>query len=113
MDFDERKSHMHTVVQPRMSAQFQRFDPVRFADFACETCHGDTAIDRRYAMPNPDLPLVDASGIYRKHRKKTPEMAAFMWEEVEPTMAELIGLPRHVVRHKRGFHCGNCHPRVK
>jgi len=89
MDHDERLEYMATVVSPRMKTVFQNFDPERFADFNCATCHGEGA-SGDFEMPNPELPELDASKLYKKHRKATPEITKLMWKEVEPTMGELL-----------------------
>jgi hypothetical protein len=105
MSTGERIEHMSSVVAPRMQAHFQEFDRARFSDFGCPTCHGASAEDGSFAMPNPDLPHLDPSSFYKKHRKESPEIARFMWKVVEPEMANLLGLPRG----EDGFHCANCH----
>ena len=109
MSEKERGEHMGAVVLPRMKALFQEFDGERFADFSCGTCHGAGAEDGSFEMPNPGLPHLDASGLYKKHRKATPENADFMWKEVEPEMAQLLGLPRYSFVRKSGFGCAECH----
>lgn len=109
MDAGARARHMTKVVMPAMKAEFQAFDAERFADFNCATCHGAGAKARGYAMPNPELPVLHPSGIYREPRKNHPEMADFMWDRVEPKMAELLGKPRYVVAHDKGFNCSGCH----
>ena len=109
MNDKERAEHMGAVVLPRMKALFQEFDGERFADFSCGTCHGPGAEDGSFEMPNPGLPHLDPSGVFKKHRKATPEIADFMWKEVEPEMAKLLGLPRYSFVKKTGFGCGDCH----
>jgi hypothetical protein len=103
---DERMTHMKTVVAPRMKSMFQEFDGERFADFSCETCHGPGAAEETYALPNPELPQLDESKYYKKHREATPEMVDFMWKEVEPTMAELLGVTHGM---KGDMNCSSCH----
>jgi len=105
MTGDERAAHMHEVVAPAMRTAFQAHDAQRFADFGCKTCHGPGEQDGTFAMPNPALPYLDASLVYRKHRKATPEITKFMWKTVEPRMGELMGLPHG----DRGVHCFTCH----
>ena len=92
MDESERMEHMATVVLPRMQAVFQGHDPERFADFSCATCHGSSVADGDYAMPNPSLPVLDASSFYKKHRKGEPDMVRLMWKEVEPAMGESLAV---------------------
>lgn len=106
MQTAERLEHMSYVVAPRMKALFMEFDKERFSDFGCPTCHGAGAEDGTFAMPNHDLPELHEKGLFKKHRKETPEIAHFMWKEVEPEMATILGLPKG----EGGLHCGSCHP---
>lgn len=91
MDENARHAHMESVVLPRMKAVFQAFDAERYADFNCVTCHGRGAADGSYAMPSPDLPTLQHAGIYKKHRKETPEVAEFMWKEVQSNLGQALG----------------------
>ena len=109
MDAQARAKHMANVVMPEMKTLFQGFDGQRFGDFNCATCHGAGAKERGFAMPNPELLVLDPSRAYRKHRDEMPEIADFMWSQVEPKMAELLGKPRYVVGHDKGFNCSACH----
>lgn len=93
MDEPERMEHMAAVVMPRMQAVFQGYDPERFADFGCATCHGSGSGSGDFAMPNPGLPELDASNLYKKHRKESPEMVKLMWKQVEPAMGESLAQP--------------------
>ena len=103
---DERMTHMKTVVAPRMKAMFQEYDGERFAEFNCATCHGPGAEDETFALPNPELPHLDASKYYKKHREADPEIVHFMWKEVEPAMAEALGVTHG---EKGDMNCRSCH----
>jgi hypothetical protein len=103
----QRAEHMQQVVLPRLGGELHAFDAARFPAPGCPTCHGRGVEDGSYAMPNPELPHLDPSGFYRKHRKQNHDITDFMWRVVEPTTAELLGVPRG----KRGVHCGTCHVR--
>jgi hypothetical protein len=92
MTQDERMEHMAAVVMPRTQAVFQGYDPKRFADFSCTTCHGGGAGNGSYEMPNPALPELDASNLYKQHRKESPEMVKLMWKELEPAMGEALAM---------------------
>lgn len=106
MDHDERMEHMAAVVMPKMQAVFQGHDPDRFGDFGCATCHGGGAGNGSFEMPNPGLPELDASKLYKKHRKETPDMVKLMWKQVEPSMGDALALTY-------GFggeiSCASCH----
>lgn len=90
LDESARMEHMAAVVMPRMQAIFQGHDPDRFADFGCATCHGSGASSGDFAMPNKELPRLDASNLYKKHRKESPKLVKLMWKEVEPAMGEAL-----------------------
>lgn len=109
MDRGERAAFMAQIVLPRMREVFQAFDPERFADFDCTTCHGKDAKARGFAMPSPDLPVLDPRGIYRKHRKDPAQhaIADFMWKEVQPEMGRLLGV---TYGPKGRIDCATCHP---
>lgn len=85
--FQQRMEHMGLVVYPSMKEVFQGHDPERFAEFKCQTCHGDDAKDVNYHMPNAVTPLsaadpmADGNGI-------DEEMTKFMAETVMPKMQE-------------------------
>ncbi|MCA9694217.1 MAG: hypothetical protein KC636_31820 [Myxococcales bacterium] len=111
MNFQERRAHMTRVVLPQMKAVFQAHDPERFANFGCQTCHGQGSADGSFAMPNPDLMQFPRRGfkqeVYVPHR----EMVRFMWGEVQPKMAELLGMRESKYGRGAGFSCRNCHVR--
>lgn len=109
MDHAARHAHMQSVVLPRMRTVFQRFDSERFADFGCGTCHGDGMADGTYAMPNPNLPTLDHAGVYKTHRKESPEITRFMWKEVQSELGQSLGVtwgPNGTID------CKSCHPVV-
>ena len=107
MNESERMEHMASVVLPRMQAVFQGHDPERFADFGCATCHGSGAANGDYAMPNPALPVLDASNLYKKHRQQDPEMVKLMWKQVEPAMGEALAVTYGLGGAE--LECASCH----
>ena len=96
----QRMETMGLVVFPSMKEAFQAHDAERYADFKCQTCHGDDAKDVDYKMPNAvtplskDDPVGDGNGI-------DEEMTKFMMESVVPKMKE----------HLEGaeVNCHSCH----
>lgn len=102
---------MTTVVLPRMREVFHAHDRERYASFDCGTCHGAGADDGSWAMPNPALIQFPAKGfrkeIYAPHR----DMVRFMWTDVQPTMAELLGQRESKYGRTPGFSCRSCHVR--
>jgi hypothetical protein len=98
--FQQRMEHMGLVVFPSMKEAFQGYDADRFADFKCQTCHGDDMKDVKYEMPNaatpldPADPVADGNGI-------DEAMTKFMLESVLPKMKE------HLAGHD--VTCNTCH----
>jgi len=96
----QRMEFMGLVVYPSMKEAFAGFDGARFAEFKCQTCHGDDAKEVNYHMPNAVTPLSksdpvgDGNGI-------DPAITKFMLETVVPTMQE----------HLKGdeVDCHSCH----
>ena len=103
LDHEQRKKFMKRVVLPTMKPLFVAFDPKRFRDFDCTTCHGDRTRD--FKMPNPKLFVLP-----ERPEETLPEdkraWLMFMTSEVEPEMAKLLGLPTPTA-----FACRSCHPR--
>jgi hypothetical protein len=102
----DKTTYMIEVVEPQMRKEFQRHFPERFADFGCPTCHGAGADDGTYAMPNPNLPHLRQAGFYREHRKASPQITKFMWNDVDKSMAEMLG---KTAGHAGEFDCRSCH----
>ena len=113
LTIDQRRKHMGDHVLPVMESAFVGFDRQRFADFSCETCHGETMVERQFEMPNPDIMPLWATGtpqqqaMVREHR----EIATFMFNRVVPTMRELLGMPEFDATTGEGFSCYFCHTR--
>ena len=110
MNQEQRGHYMATVVVPRMRPMFQEFDAEEFAEFNCATCHGDTARDVGFHMPNGLHPL-NAGQIPSMFESEDPEVqrvAQFMGG-VMTTMAELVGEQPYDPETHEGFSCMNCH----
>jgi mono/diheme cytochrome c family protein len=45
---------MEARVVPTMAPLVSAFDPERYVDFGCATCHGSNARVRSFAMPNAE-----------------------------------------------------------
>src|SRR5262252_2511978 len=61
MSKDQRIDYMKSAVLPRMKQAFTNFSPDRFGKMNCVTCHGDSAADGSFKMPNPKLPKLPAT----------------------------------------------------
>jgi hypothetical protein len=107
---DERVAHMKTVVVPHMKPLFQASpDADDFKDFSCGTCHGPSAKQGNFDMPNPALPKLDPKDGFKVHMDKDPGMTKFMMETVLPEMAKTLGMTPYDPKTNSGFSCGACH----
>jgi hypothetical protein len=113
MSKDERMALMKTQVLPKMKESFQGFDAKRYADFTCKTCHGEGVKEGKFDMPNPKLPVLDATGGFKKEQQKHPKALQFMMTAVVPQMADILGLPKFDPATHQGFGCAACHTFVK
>jgi hypothetical protein len=110
MGKDQRIDYMKTVVVPRMRQVFTAFDPDRYAKMNCTTCHGDSATDGSFKMPNPKLPVLPNSPEgFKQLAASKPAVMDFMKNEVKPKMAALLGATEWTPETKTGFGCGECH----
>jgi hypothetical protein len=110
MTLEQRKAYMKTVVLPKAKELFVAFDPVRYAKFSCATCHGDSATDGTFKMPNPKLPKLPTKPEgFKQLMAEKPKVMEFMAKQVKPTMATLLGEPEWTPATKKGFGCVECH----
>ena len=113
---EQRGKYMATVVVPRMREVFRAYDANEFAEFGCKTCHGKSARERGFEMPNPELPeLPSTQEEFGKLMKDNPEWVKFMAEKVTPEMATLLGAQPFEPKNPQpgAFGCGNCHTSKK
>jgi len=93
----EQFNYMGTTVTPTMKEIFQEFDPERFANFSCNTCHPEGSKDGTYLMPDAGLmPLRDEDFPY------TSDIGQFMNQKVLPANQDMLGPPD-------GGPCLECH----
>lgn len=114
MTFDERKRYMGEQVMPVMAPMFENYDMGEFSGFSCDTCHGEDMQERAFAMPNPGLPALHATGTPEQQQmvEEHPEMVRFMFNDVLPTMQTLLGAEPFDEETGLGFSCFACHPRA-
>jgi len=112
MNHEQRLAFMKETVLPAMKTSFQEFDPKKFAEFNCKTCHGAGAQDGSFKMPNPALPVLpsmDKFMAFAKDPKHEP-WVKFMAEKVKPQMAKLLQKPEFDPQTNTGeFGCTACH----
>jgi hypothetical protein len=105
LDHAQRIEFMKQKVVPTMKPIFQAHDANDFADFGCQTCHGDGAKEGHFDMPNPRLPKLNFQDM-SKFKKADLQ---WMDKQVEPTMARMLGLPPYSKDQPEGFGCPTCH----
>lgn len=112
MDAAEREFYMVGHVLPITTEIFRDFDQHAFAEFECESCHGEEAEAHDFAMPPPDLPVVPEPGTeaYGIMENDQPRMVHFMEAQVMPTTATLLGFELRDAETGEGFGCNDCHP---
>lgn len=112
MGAEARRAFMVDEVMPSMAPLFEGHDPERYAGFSCAGCHGETGPERGYAMPNPDLFTLYATGSQEQLDMVTNQrpMVNFMFQEVVPAMKELLGAADFDAETGEGFSCYFCHP---
>jgi hypothetical protein len=103
-----KKQYMESVVIADAKKMFAHFDPVRYREVTCKTCHGPGAEDGTYKMPNPALPKVRPEKVIELAKTK-PELFIFMDGAVVPHVAKLLGQPTFDHVTMSGFGCFKCH----
>jgi len=100
---------MQALVLPGDLALFAAYDPKRYTQMTCKTCHGSGAVDRTFKMPNPTLPALDASAAgFQQLAKDKPAALEFM-RKVANRTADLLGEPPFSMQTNTGFGCFACH----
>lgn len=108
----QKLAYMKSTVLPAEREVFARFEPVRFARLDCHTCHGVSANQGNFKMPNPELPkLVGGADGFGELAKIQPEVLKFMQQVVVPETARLLGVPAFDMEKHVGFSCYQCHTR--
>lgn len=110
MTHDQKRDYMKVTVMPKMAAEFKAFDADEFGQMNCATCHGPTAKEGKFEMPNAALPKLSPDG---KWDKLDPKAVAFMKTKVVPEMATLLDAKPYDPATKQGFGCFGCHTPTK
>jgi hypothetical protein len=111
--FDQKKAYMQSpVFLDRERELFRSYDPARFANIDCKTCHGAGATDGTYRMPNADLPQWPGGReAFVDLKNNHPRTLQFMQKELVPETARLLGVRPFDMESHTGFSCFQCHTR--
>ncbi len=109
MSHQEQGRYMKDVVMPDMARMFKAYDPVKYAEFGCKTCHGPGAAEGEFDMPNAGLTKLD----FEHPDKMDAKAAEFMKTQVKPAMARLLSEPEYTPENPKGFGCLGCHTMVE
>ncbi len=105
LDHEQRIQFMKEVVLPTMEPLFKGHDATKYAEFGCKTCHGPSAEQGKFDMPNEGLPKLFGPGM-AKFKKEDLE---WMGKEIKPTMARLLKQTEYSESNPKGFGCLECH----
>jgi hypothetical protein len=112
MTKEQRGRYMKARVLPRFKELMASFAPEHEGEVNCATCHGKSAKDHSFKMPNPDLKVLPATQEGWQHLNEAKgEWVKFMTEKVKPEIAALLGLEPFDFRNPKegAFGCDNCH----
>ncbi len=111
LSWEDRHDVMTFAVLPNMARAFQRFRGASAPDMTCRTCHGADAEKVAYEMPH-GLPALDPRHMpsVDSPDPKEARIAKFMFDEVTPQMADLLGVPLYDPETHARFGCFSCHP---
>ena len=109
---EKKLEFMRGTVEATEKALFVEYDPKRYANFTCTTCHGSGALNGKFKMPNPDLPKwPGGADAFRELKQRDPKMLTFMQLVIVPVTARLLGVKEFDMASHTGFSCFQCHTR--
>jgi hypothetical protein len=102
---------MKEHVVPEVGAEMTAFDPKKWPKVECKTCHGKSAEDGTFKMPNPDLPKLDMAWFGANPPADKKDILEFMEKKMKPDMARILGQKEFDPAHPEagGFGCLECH----
>lgn len=105
MSHEDKEMDMVARFHPIFREIFIEHDAEEYAEFGCESCHGDDMRERDFAMPSAHLPTVAMPGTpeYAQMAAEHPNGTRFMEEVVTPAMQTMLGMGAT-------FTCNGCHP---
>ena len=109
MSREQRMDWMALAVFPKMRQLFLEQDSEKYADFACQTCHGAQMERVDFKMPN-DLFALEPGDTLAKAKEYDEKTTDFMLGGVVPEMAKLLDMNAYTQENPTGFGCAGCHP---
>ena len=109
---EQRMDWMAIAVFPRMRQLFLEQDSEKYADFACQTCHGKDMETVDFEMPN-DLFALSKTDTLAQAKEYDEKTTDFMLGAVVPEMAKLLDMKALTLENQTGFGCIGCHPTTK
>lgn len=111
LDHAGRIKLMKEHVVPEIGAEMTAFDPKRWPKVECKTCHGKSAEDGTFKMPNPDLPQLDPEWFGPNPPADKKPILEFMETKMKPHMAQILGDKEFDPANPKagGFGCLECH----
>jgi hypothetical protein len=107
LGLQQREDFMTWVFNPAMHTLFTDRDPDLYADFGCETCHGEDPEDIDYEMPaNVSALTIDDVPVDGIDDPERLEQATWMEEAILPAMADMFEQEMTLA----GSSCLDCHP---
>jgi hypothetical protein len=111
---DQKLAYMKAAVLGPEKALFVEYDATRYGEFACKTCHGYSAANGSFKMPNPDLPRVHGGREgFQALADKNPRALRFMQSVIVPETARLLGVKAFDMESHTGFSCYQCHVKAE
>jgi hypothetical protein len=104
MNREQRLEFMGLTVMPSMDKLFKEYDAEGFAEFKCQTCHGQDMEAVDYKLPNGLFSLPAANPV-EAAKEYDAAVTSFMVDKITPKMAELLQLG------PTEFGCFSCHDR--
>jgi hypothetical protein len=109
---EQKLAYMKAGFLEAERAVFASWEPVRFKELTCRTCHGPGVDDGTFRLPNPDLPhLYPGAEGFQELAAHEPEVLAFMQKRLVPETARFLGIPAFDFEAHTGFSCYQCHVR--
>ena len=114
MDKREKRERYHRLeraglwklAEAMMDTLRKQWRNEKYAETNCVLCHGEGAMQGKFAMPSDALPKLDVTDSFANH---DPKWLEFMAKEVTPKMVGLLGAEPYNMETQQGFGCFACH----